>query len=199
MKREYRYLSAKKLRISNQNGKRTLTGYAAVFNSPSQDLGGFTETIRPGAFSRSLANGADVKLTHEHDPRQGLLGRTKSGTLDLKEDSVGLRFSAELPNTTLANDVAESVSRGDIDGCSFGFRCPSGGDDWAKDSNGNVMRTLKDVDLFDVCVTSDPAYTSTGVQLRSRLFPDGAPSFQTSARSEADRLLASICARRQRF
>lgn len=168
--REYRITQAKELRISNEDGKKTLQGYAAVFNSLSDDLGGWRETIVPGAFSRSLKSNPDVLALSEHDTKKGILGRTKSNTLSLLEDNIGLRFVCELPNTTLGNDIAESVSRGDLDGCSFGFIAQD--TCWDKTDNG-VVRSLLDVDLLDVTVTASPAYPATSVQMRSKMFPDG--------------------------
>ncbi len=113
-KREFRFVEAHELRIqATEKGKR-ISGYAAVYNSPSCDLGGFTEVIAPGAFDRCLGTNPDVACLHEHDRRQGLLGRTTSGTLRLSSDSLGLRFETDLPNTTLGNDVAESISRRSI-------------------------------------------------------------------------------------
>lgn len=200
-KREYRFVPARELRVSkSDDGKRTLSGYAAVFNSLSEDLGGFREQIKPGAFTRCLRSNPDVSCLHEHDPRQGLLGRTKSGTLRLSEDNIGLRFECDLPNTTLANDVAESIDRGDLDGCSFGFIAQD--DDWSR-SDGMTLRTLNDADVFDVTVTSMPAYPATSVQVRSRLFPDGTvevPELRTEANptGECDQLLAAVLDRRSR-
>lgn len=193
--REYRYLPARELRTSSDNGKRTISGYAAIFSSPSVDLGGFTEKIAPGAFTRSLRDKADVMLLHEHDARKGLLARTKSGTLDLTQDATGLHFRADLPNTTLGNDVAEMVSRGDLAGCSFGFCVPEGGDEWQRLSDGNILRTLRDVDLFDVTVTASPAYPATSVKMRSLLATDGV----SNEERERCRLLAAVISRRLRF
>jgi HK97 family phage prohead protease len=183
--RELRFTTNKELRVAvdSLTGKRTLAGYAAVFNSPSQDLGGWTETIKPGAFTRSLASNPDVMCLSEHDPKKGLLGRTKSGTLKLAQDEIGLRFECELPDTTLANDTATSIGRGDIDGCSFGFVVVS--QTWA-DSKDGVVRTLNDVDLFDVTVTSMPAYPATSVGLRSAMFPDGVVEVPTEFRSDEE-------------
>lgn len=95
--REFRFLQAKELRINENDGKRTLTGYAAVFNSFSEDLGGWREQIAPGAFSNSLRNSPDILFLSEHDVKKGLLGRTKSNTLRLAEDNIGLRFECDLP------------------------------------------------------------------------------------------------------
>ena len=172
MKQELRFVKGKELRVAkSDDGKRTLTGYAAMFNTRSEDLGGFREVIAPGAFTRSLKNGDDVVALSEHDPKKGILGRTGSGTLRLSQDHIGLRFEVDLPNTSLGNDIAESVGRGDLDGCSFGFVAQD--QSWDHDSN-ETMRTLKDVDLFDVSVVTYPAYAATSVQMRSLMFPDGA-------------------------
>ena len=170
--KELRFSRATELRIVTQDGKRQLHGYASVFNSPSEDLGGFRETVMPGAFTRTLKSNPDIKLTSEHNAKGGILGRTKSGTLQLEQDSRGLAFRCDLPNTQLGNDTAESVGRGDLDGASFAFVAKDS--KWANTSAG-VMRSLHDVDLKDVTITSDPAYTGTSVQLRSLLFPEGPP------------------------
>jgi HK97 family phage prohead protease len=164
--KEIRFSDAQELRIqTDAAGKRTLTGYAAVFNEESQDLGGWTETIKPGAFRRSLATGPDVMALSEHDRNKGLLGRTKSGTLRLSEDNVGLRFECDIPDTQLGNDTAVSVARRDLDACSFGFIALD--TSWDQNAAGGVVRTLNDVDLRDVTITSQPAYLGTSVQLRS--------------------------------
>ncbi len=143
-----------------------LAGYAAKFNVYSQDLGGFREKIRPGAFKRSLAEGADIRALFNHDPSQ-VLGRTKSGTLSVSEDSVGLRFVVDLPNTQLGRDLHESISRGDVTQCSFAFKVPMGGESWGKDQDENgqqfVTREVSDADLFDVSAVTYPAYLDTNV------------------------------------
>src|ERR1700733_14697121 len=182
--KEYRFNSAKELRVqTDASGKRTLSGYAATFHPRSYDLGGFVEQIAPGAFTRSLKGNADVMALSEHNAQKGILGRTKSGTLRLSEDSVGLRFDCDLPNTSLGNDIAESVGRGDLDSCSFGFVKQADG--WERNGK-DVVRTLKDVDLFDVSVVGNPAYPATSVQLRSLMFPDGSVEVPTELRDMDD-------------
>jgi uncharacterized protein len=165
MQREVRFLKNAELRATGGN---RLEGYAACFNSPSLDLGGFTEQIRAGAFARAIRTGQDVRALFNHNP-DAVLGRTKSGTLVLSEDSTGLAFRCDVPNSQLGSDVYESVRRGDIDGCSFSFRVPPGGDKWSGD-----LRTLTDVDLSDVGPVTYPAYPATSVGARS-LWPDGEP------------------------
>jgi HK97 family phage prohead protease len=164
--KEIRFSDAQELRIqTDAAGKRTLTGYASVFNEESQDLGGWTEVVKPGCFKRSLASGVDCMALSEHDRNKGLLGRTKSGTLRLNEDNVGLRFECDLPDTQLGNDTATSVARRDLDACSFAFIALD--TSWDQNAAGGVVRTLNDVDLQDVTITSRPAYLGTSVQLRS--------------------------------
>jgi len=149
---------------TNPDGSRSITGIAAPFNSQSVDLGGFAEIIAPGAFKRTLVENPDVLCLRDHK-QELLLGRTKSGTLNLSESAAGLRFTCKLPNTTQAADLIESLSRGDIDSCSFGFVTVD--DSWAADNDGNVIRTLLDVDLLEISVVSFPAYPDSTAALRS--------------------------------
>lgn len=140
---------------------RTLHGYAARFGEPAA-IGGFTEVIQPGAFTRSLAGpaAASIRAIYEHDD-SALLGRVGAGTLRLKEDDVGLAFELDLPDTTLGRDVAELVKRGDLDGCSFGFVSVT--EQWEGE-----QRSLQAVDLHEITITANPAYPTTTVSVRSR-------------------------------
>ena len=136
-------------------GGMTFTGYAAVFDAPSQPLP-FVERIAPGAFKRSLQSRNDIKLLWNHD--SGIvLGSTRAGTLRLEEDNVGLRVSADLPDTQAGRDAAYLIKRGDVDSMSFGFSVPKGGDEWVSDNE----RVLKSVRLFEASVVSFPAYAQT--------------------------------------
>lgn len=144
---------------------RQLVGYAAVFDAPSQDLGGFVEIVRPGAFTRSLASDNDVCALVHHLP-QLVLGRTSARTLQLTQDRRGLRFEIELPETTTARDLMVSVERGDVRGASFAFTVAPNGDRWTQ-RDGKTVRELVDVDIHDVTVTALPAYLDTTVALRA--------------------------------
>jgi uncharacterized protein len=157
--------------IRTNESKFQISGIAAAYNSLSQNLGGYREKISPGAFSRSLRVGADVKCLVNHDPSQ-LLGRTKSGTLVLSDSPEGLRFTVQLDrtNTDHVNTYA-AIKRGDMDQCSFAFTVPAGGDTW-DDSDGSdpkvmAIRTLRDVDLMDVSAVTYPAYEGTSVGARA--------------------------------
>lgn len=144
---------------------KTLSGYAAVFNSEAV-LGDFTEVIRQGAFAKSLATGSNIRALYHHQG-DALLGTTKGGTLQLREDAHGLAFSLALPDTTHGRDLAILVERGDVSGCSFGFRVAPGGDRW-EHRGAQLVRELLAVDLMEVTLTADPAYQDTTVAMRSR-------------------------------
>ena len=146
------------------NGK-TLSGYAAIFNSET-DLGSFVEVIRNGAFRKSLEGGSNIRALYHHQG-DALLGTTRGGTLKLKEDANGLAFELALPDTTHGRDLAILVDRGDVAGCSFGFRVRDGGDRWEQ-RGSQLVRELLDVDLVEITLTADPAYQDTTVAMRSR-------------------------------
>lgn len=150
-----------------------LHGYAARFDEESAILfdkavckGPFIEVIKPGAFSRTLREDPDILALFNHD-RGCVLGRTKAGTLRLRETDEGLAFEDDLPDTTFARDLRESLRRGDYDGCSFyGYVV----DDQVQLRPGQpALRTIFDIELIEVTpATALPAYKSTSVALRSR-------------------------------
>jgi len=144
----------------SSNG-RTLTGYAATFNTPTR-IADFDEVIRPGAFADSLNSDASGAITalYEHNP-QNLLGRVGSGSLRLSEDATGLAFELDLPETQLGDDVLTLVKRGDLAGMSFGF-LPTA-EEWQ-----GTTRFLNGVQLAEITLTANPAYASTSVGVRSR-------------------------------
>jgi HK97 family phage prohead protease len=172
--------------ISTSASGFTFTGYAAKFDTRSHDLGGFVETIRSGTFARAIREGQDVRALINHDPGL-ILGRTVSGTLKLAEDSTGLHYEVDAPDTSYARDLAESMQRGDVTQSSFGFRVRQ--DDWQKEGRGR-LRTLLDVDLTDVSPVTYPAYedTESGVTAaRALQLAAGAHGWDLSAeRLEAD-------------
>ena len=141
-----------------------LEGYAAVFNAVSRDLGGFTESIKPGAFTRSLSDSDDVMALYDHD-QKSVLGRVGAGTLRLRQDQRGLWFEVDLPATQVAKDLTVLVERRDITGASFAFSVRQGGDHWSE-LNGKPHRSLLDLDLHEITITSNPAYVDTQVAKR---------------------------------
>jgi HK97 family phage prohead protease len=140
---------------------RTLSGYAAVFDRPAT-IGSFTEVIRRGAFAASLSGGSDVFLLAHHDFAQPL-ARTGNGSLQLREDGIGLAFEASLPQTRAADDVLELARSGTIAGASIGFRVPPGGEAWPSRSR----RELRQVTLIEVSAVAQPAYSGTSIAARS--------------------------------
>jgi uncharacterized protein len=153
------------VRAAGENGVRTLAGYAAVFNSDSEPMYGFTERIRPGCFARAIKED-DVRGLFNHDPNF-VLGRNTAKTLRLSEDDKGLSFEIDLnPDDPDAAKVAAKVARGDVSGCSFSFRTLK--DEWEySETGGTTLRTLIDVELFDVGPVTFPAYPATDVSVRS--------------------------------
>lgn len=184
-KLETRLLS-ETIEIREDGDNMTLTGYAALFNSWSEDLGGFREQIAPGAFRRSLKSRNDVKLLWNHESGE-VLGSTRAGTLQLSEDERGLRVEATLPNTQRGRDASVLISRGDVTGFSFGFSIPErGGDSWNQEG---TERTLKSVRLFEISLTAFPAYTQTNGTAAVRGLDKAAQRADVDADALADAML----------
>ena len=162
----------------------TFTGYAAVFNSPSEPLP-FIERIAPGAFKRSLKARNDIKLLWNHDTG-AVLGSTRAGTLKLEEDNYGLRVTAVLPETTLGKDVRTLVQRGDVSAMSFGFSVPANGDSWNTDG---TERTLRSVRIHEVSIVAFPAYQQTAGTATVRSFDAVANRAEVDADKLADAFL----------
>lgn len=150
--------------VESRNGAgRKIVGFAAVYNSLSQDLGGFFEEIEPGTFDKAIRRGGDVLGLVDHETAR-ILGRTSAGTLRLTANMLGLRYEIDAPNTSYANDLVESIRRRDITGSSFAFRVR--GDRWEKRTiNGKParVRILTDLELSDVSPVVTPAYLATSV------------------------------------
>jgi uncharacterized protein len=141
----------------------SFTGYAAVFDSPSEPLP-FTEYIREGAFKRSLKSRNEIKLFMNHNT-DVVLGSTRAGTLRLTEDSRGLLAQADLPDTSAGRDLSVLMKRGDVSSMSFGFSVPPKGDKWSQDGS---TRELHQIRLHEVSiVTGFPAYAATTASVRS--------------------------------
>jgi HK97 family phage prohead protease len=141
---------------------RTFSGYAAVFDSESEDLGGFRETIAPGAFKRSLGQRKDdLKAFVNHDWGR-LLATRKAGTLHMREDAYGLHVEMQLPDTQDGRDISELTARGDVHAMSFGFKPVD-----TESLDGGKMQRLREVKLYEVSpVTAWPAYRATSASVR---------------------------------
>lgn len=143
-------------------------GYAAVFDSYSEDLGGFIEIIKPGAFDDVLND--DVRAFYNHSD-SFLLGRVSSGTLRVWADATGLGYEVKMPNTTYANDLIELMRRGDVNQSSFAFLV--GRDRWEKRNGKNVRIIEKVSRLIDVSPVVLPAYPAASSGLAQREQHDG--------------------------
>lgn len=159
---ETRRIAYSDLEIRASDDGTKIVGYAAVFDSPSEPMP-FTEYVRSGAFSKTLNDGADVRLLIDH---KGIpLARTKSGTLRLEEDDIGLRIETDLdPMNPDAARLISAMKRGDMSQMSFAFRTVK--DSW---NNDRSIRELKEVQLYDVSVVTFPAYEETVAELRSKI------------------------------
>ena len=141
---------------------RHIEGYAIVFNSLSNDLGGFREIIEPTAITDELIKNSDIVCLFNHNIKLGLLARSYHGrgSLKLEIDEHGLHYSFDAPNTKFGNEILEMVRRGDVAKCSFAFVC--GEDNWTKDENGEYIRRVKKIkNLYDVSLVYHPAYEET--------------------------------------
>ncbi len=143
-------------------GLPVIVGRAAVFDALSEDLGGFRERVAPGAFAATIAED-DIRALINHSPDY-VLGRNRAGTLKLAEDGEGLSVRITPPDTSYARDLIASIGRGDMSGMSFGFRTIT--DEWNME-DGETVRTLKAVRLFDVSAVTFPAYPQTDVAVRA--------------------------------
>jgi HK97 family phage prohead protease len=186
LKLETRVFDVDAFEVREDSDGMHLEGYAAVFNSRSENLGGFTETIAPGAFRSSLKSRNDIKLLWNHDSG-AVLGSTRAGTLALTEDDKGLRVSATLPNTTHGRDASELIRRGDVTAFSFGFSLPTrGGDSW---NDNGTERVLKSVRLHEVSLVAFPAYPGTAGSATVRGLDKIAKRANVDADALADALL----------
>jgi uncharacterized protein len=177
-KRERRFLESEVKLESRGDSKPKITGYAAVFNKRSSDLGRFREVIDKRAFDAHLATNPDVVGLFNHS-NDMVLGRTSSGTMRLSVDNYGLKYEIDPPNTSYAKDLMESMSRGDIRSSSFAFFADD--EDWSVDSDtGENIRTIKQARLIDCSPVTAPAYPDATSQVRS-MFPDGIPAVPSNS------------------
>jgi len=151
------------LRFDEAEGR--ITGYAAVFNSLSSPIGGqFRERILPGAF-KNVRGEDDIISAVNHDDSK-ILGRRSAGNLELSVTKRGLRYSITPPDTSYVRDLVENIRAGNVQGSSFEFRVHDGGDAWVNDE-GEMIRELRAIDVFEVGPVTRPAYPSTDVAMRS--------------------------------
>lgn len=151
------------LRVESRGVARVIKGHAIVFESLSENLGGFREKIAPEAVDRTLKDGIDLRALVDHDSAK-ILGRLTAGTLRVEKDGRGLLVEIDPPETTVAQDIVESIKRRDVTGMSFSFRTID--DEWDFKVDPPV-RTLTDMLIREVSVVTFPAYLATDVAMRS--------------------------------
>lgn len=148
------------LRFVTDGGKPRIDGRAILFDSWSVDLGGFKERMVPG----SVTLDADLLALFDHATDK-VLGRTSAGTMEVRQDQIGVAFTAYPPETTWAKDLQVSMTRGDIKGCSYRMMVEE--DKWYLDMDGNVCRDVLKASVSELTVTSMPAYPETTAEARS--------------------------------
>ncbi len=165
MNRPERRFISQEFRVSPEGENTIISGYAALFDTPSEDFGGWSEVIDPHAFDGVLASNPDVRALWNHNP-DVVLGRTTANTLTLNVDARGLAYVIQPPDTTTARDLIVSMRRKDVTGSSFGFICKR--DQWTDNANGTITRRILEFEeLLDVSPVTYPAYTATTSGVRS--------------------------------
>lgn len=150
------------------NSAGTLSGYAVRWATNSGNLNGFIERIAPMCFTRSLANGADVRALINHDPNL-LIARRSAGTLRLNQDARGLAFDCDVADTTYGKDLMKLVARQDLSSMSFAF--VAGDTDWSETTDPDTgeqipLRTVHSAEISDISCVTYPAYSATSVGVR---------------------------------
>ena len=149
---------------------RHIVGYSVVYNTPSVDLGGFREIISPTAINQELINRSDIIMNYQHSDTM-ILARSRNGegTLQLSITEQGLMFEFDMPNSSLGDQILESIHRGDISTCSFAFSLPNNDtcETWERTDDG-IIRTIHEIgQLYDCAIVTSAAYPATSVSARS--------------------------------
>lgn len=171
---EQRFTQNHKITVNrSDDGSPQIAGYAAVFyreEEPGTEFrlaDDYVERIEQGAFDSALEESHDARALFNHD-KNFVLGRVGAGTVRLSVDEIGLRYTIDVPDTQLGRDVVTSIERGDITGSSFAFSVRNDGANVERQKEAKTwVRTLNDLDLFDVGPVTYPAYTATTTGLRS--------------------------------
>tara|TARA_R110001592_G_scaffold20859_1_gene84264 strand:+ start:3126 stop:4265 length:1140 start_codon:yes stop_codon:yes gene_type:complete len=160
---EVRTFTIENLEFRAEDDENVVIGYGSVFNSLSNELGGFKEIIAPGAFDGRLED--DVRFLFNHDPNM-LLARSTNGTLKMSIDEVGLRYEAAIPDTSVGRDIITLLKNNTLSENSFAFVVED--DSWEVKEGQNIRTINKVSMLADISLVSYPAYSSAKtVALRS--------------------------------
>ena len=142
---------------TREDGQEVVVGYGSIWNSRSENLGGFYEYISPDAISQETIDKSDVRALINHDPNL-VLARSTAGNLSLSVDEKGLRYEFSIPETSYGKDLAINMKNGNINQSSFAFTV--GADEWSTDEEGNDIRTITSIEkLYDVSPVTYPAYS----------------------------------------
>ena len=142
---------------TREDGQEVVVGYGSIWNSRSENLGGFYEYISPDAISQDTIEKSDVRALINHDPNL-VLARSTAGNLSLSVDEKGLRYEFSIPETSYGKDLAINMKNGNINQSSFAFTV--GADEWSTDEDGNDIRTITSIEkLYDVSPVTYPAYS----------------------------------------
>ncbi|MBT2728390.1 HK97 family phage prohead protease [Bacillus sp. ISL-75] len=153
----------KVIRESVNPNELVIEGYFALYEQETELFEGSYEIITKGAFENTLNN--DIRALWNHNT-QYVLGRNKSGSLEVKADDKGLFATIKLPKTQYAQDLYELVQRGDVDQCSFGFNILA--EDLEELASGGYRWRINEIDLHEVSVVTFPAYENTSVSARAK-------------------------------
>lgn len=180
-----RRIVTSEFKTREEDGRRYLDGYYAVFNSPYEVCPGWIEEIAPGAFARTLREGRDVKALWNHDSNI-VLGSTSNRTASLAEDERGLYGPIEINEGDQdAKNAYARVDRGDVRGCSFGFGIKDMEEWW--DDDGTYRTRLTDVELYEVSPCTFPAYTQTSITARNKTcFDEAKKRFKEERQKKID-------------
>ena len=155
------------IRASQNNDAMIIEGRAIVFDQPTtinDPVGSYTEVISRGALDE--ADLSDVRLLFNHDLNRVPLARTPK-TMSLRVDPAGMTIRATLPDTDFGREVYEAIKRHDLDGMSFAFKVPDGGDSYDPRTNTRTIHRIEKV--YECSVVPFPAYQSTSVEARKQI------------------------------
>jgi HK97 family phage prohead protease len=168
---------------TTEDGSLKVSGYVNKTEQWSELLGRrdrFKEKISKGAFTRAIDKSNEIHFLAEHDGNK-ILSSTRNNSLELREDEVGLFMSAEICPTSWGKDYYELIKSGILNNMSFGFRAVK--DAWKK-VDGYFERTVNELELFEVSVVRDPAYSQSSISARGiDLVEDEVPSSELNLRT----------------
>jgi uncharacterized protein len=172
------------VRMEETEGQaNNVIGHGVVYDRRSEDLGGFVEIVRKGAFDKALESGDEIKSFYNHDPSMVLATTSSEPPLKIRNNKANLSYEAEIPNTSYGKDLAENLRRKNVTGSSFAFTVTD--DDWFKEKDGTVVREIKEAKLFELGPVTNPAYLPTTAAVRS--LKNQKEEFDSSLRAQEEK------------